>query len=141
MSVLYCAECGQEISATNKKCPKCGARVRLWNDIRRDVEKNRIRLVAVVIGALLLVGFGWFLRMDAGYKAPLYVILVIVAPVVPWLLGLAYKSAAPPAEESAPSPKGETNDASSGPTIKLYGPGMGPDDASIKTQSADKGRK
>ena len=101
MSLLSCSHCGKPISATHKQCPHCGRTVSMLGDIVHQIESNKLWLAAVVILAILLLGIGWYVRMDSGSKWPLYIIIVLVAPVVPWLLQLAYKNAAPTDEDSA----------------------------------------
>ena len=99
MSLLHCSHCRQPISATHKICPHCGRSISFLADLKAQVESNRLWQMLLVIFAVLLLGVGWFIRMDSGARWPLYVILVLVAPLVPWVLQLAYKSASPLKEE------------------------------------------
>lgn len=93
--LLHCGYCGKPISATYKVCPHCGRKISLLMDIMSQIEHNKLYLAGVTVLAILLLGVGWFLRMDSGVRWPLYLIILLVAPVVPWLLQLAYKAAAP----------------------------------------------
>lgn len=95
MSLLHCSHCRQPISATHKECPHCGRKISVFSDLKSQVENNRLWQALLVVVVLLLLGLGWFWRMDGGSRWPLYILLVLVAPLVPWLLKLAYKNAAP----------------------------------------------
>ncbi len=84
----------------DKRCPACGTRISFWADVRHQIEHNRLYLAGVVVIAVLLLGVGWFLRMDSGVKWPLYAIIILLAPLVPWLLKLVYQAAAPTPDAS-----------------------------------------
>ena len=107
MPLLQCSRCGRDISAMDKRCPACGAGISFWADVRYQIEHNRLYLAGVIVGAVLLLGVGWFLRMDSGVKWPLYAIIIVLAPLVPWLLKLVYQAAAPTPDMS-PSGDGGT---------------------------------
>ena len=134
MSLLHCSHCAQPISATHKICPHCGRKVSFFSDIKAQVEHNRLWQAALVIVGVSLMGAGWFWRMDSGDRWPLYIILVAVAPLVPWLLKLAYKNAAPSDEEldaAARGSEGQTEDSAPGSAVDevkgqvLPGAGLG----------------
>lgn len=95
MGLLHCPKCKHDISATEKQCPACGTKITLLNELKFQIEHSRIQLVTLVIAALLALGAAWFWRMDGGSKWPLYVVIVLVAPLVPWVLKTAYSIAAP----------------------------------------------
>lgn len=66
------------------------------------IEHNRLWLAGAVILIILLLGIGWFVRMDTGHRWPLFVLIALCVPVVPWLLKVAYKTAAPLPKEQHP---------------------------------------
>lgn len=92
---IRCYRCGRELSILDKRCPKCGAKLGVLSEIRYQVEHSRLYLTGVCLAVVLLLGVGWYLRMDWGVRWPIYVVLVLVAPLVPWLLQLIYQAAAP----------------------------------------------
>lgn len=92
---IRCYHCGEKLSVMDKKCPKCGVTVGVLSEIRYQVEHSRLYLAGVCLTVLLLLGIGWYLRLDWGVRWPIYVVLVVVAPLVPWLLKLIYQVAAP----------------------------------------------
>lgn len=108
MPLLQCPRCGRDISAMDKRCPACGTRISFWADVRHQIEHNRLYLAGVIVIAVLLLGVGWFLRMDSGVKWPLYAIIILLAPLVPWLLKLVYQAAAPTPDASS-SEEGRTS--------------------------------
>lgn len=95
MGLLHCPKCGQDLSATEKRCPACNTKISFFNELKFQIERSRLQLVLVVIVALLALGAAWFWRMDGGSKWPLYIVIVLVAPLVPWVLKTAYSIAAP----------------------------------------------
>lgn len=99
MGLLQCPKCRQDLSATEKRCPSCGTKISLFNELKYQIEHSRLQMLLVVIAALLALGAAWFWRMDGGSKWPLYIVIVVVAPLVPWVLKTAYSIAAPPADE------------------------------------------
>lgn len=101
MSLLRCSHCHEPISATYKQCPHCGRKISFLSDLKSQVEGNRLWQVSIVVLGLLLLGVAWFWRMDTGDRWPLYVLILVIAPLVPWLLKLAYKNAAPLASEES----------------------------------------
>ena len=105
MSLLRCPHCREAISATHKHCPHCGHSISLLGELKAQVERNRLWQVLMVVAIVLLLGLAWFWRMDSGNRWPLYILLVLVAPLVPWLLKLAYKSAAPLDEDTESATK------------------------------------
>ncbi len=106
MEQLHCAACQKPISATHKICPHCGQKITLWREVKNSIEKTRFGLAIAVIITILLLGMGWFLRMDSGARWPLYAIVILAAPLIPWFLQQAYKRASPlPEEEENTSDK------------------------------------
>ncbi len=99
MSLLRCPSCQQALSATQKICPHCKSKMSLWREVKNSIEQSPVRLLIVAFLLVLLVGFAWFLRMESGYKWPLYAILIAVAPLVPWILKRAYMFAGTDAED------------------------------------------
>ncbi len=95
MSLLQCSHCGKDISATHKQCPHCNVKISFWREVKKTIEQNRLRQVALALLVVFLLGTSWYLGKNTGYRWPLYVVVILCAPVVPWLLQLAYKSAAP----------------------------------------------
>lgn len=95
MGLLQCPKCGSDVSATDPRCPLCGTKISFFNEVKFQIEHSRIQMVAVVLVALSALGVAWFWRMDGGSKWPLYVVIVLVAPLVPWVLKTAYSFAAP----------------------------------------------
>lgn len=54
MAIIFCPECGKEISDTNKKCPHCGFKL---PKIKKSVnKKKRAVIIAVIIVLVLGVG-------------------------------------------------------------------------------------
>ncbi len=90
MSLLQCPSCQKPLSATQKVCPHCHCKISLWREVKNSIEQSPVRLVLLALCLVFLVGFGWYLRMNTGYKWPLYGILIAIAPLVPWILKRAY---------------------------------------------------
>ncbi|MEG2171852.1 MAG: zinc ribbon domain-containing protein [Desulfovibrionaceae bacterium] len=102
MGLLQCPKCKHEMSATARCCPVCGTKMSLFNEIKFQIEHSRIQMIMVVLVALLALGVAWFWRMDSGNAWPLYVVIVLVAPLVPWVLKTAYTIAAPAEDKHEP---------------------------------------
>ncbi len=113
MSLLQCSQCGKDISATHKECPHCGVKVSFWREVKNAIEKNRMRQVALAIFVVFLLGTTWYLRMSMGYRWPMYLVVIACAPLVPWILQLAYKNAAP-VEENTSERKNTSDNARHG---------------------------
>ncbi len=103
MSLLQCSHCGKDISATHKDCPHCGVKISFWGEVKCAIERSRLRQVGLALLVLFVLGTSWFIGKNTGYRWPLYMFFILCAPVVPWLLQLAYKSAAPIVEEEKAS--------------------------------------
>lgn len=117
MPLLHCPRCGRDISAMDKQCPVCGTRISFRTELRYQIEHSRPALAGVIVAAVLLLGVGWFLRMDSGVKWPLYVIIIALAPLVPWLLKVVYQTAAPlPDEEKSGDARVAGSEETSGPS-------------------------
>lgn len=54
MAIIFCPECGKEISDTNKKCPHCGFKL---PKIKKSVNK-KMRVVIIAIIIVLVLGVG-----------------------------------------------------------------------------------
>lgn len=52
-----CSECGTDISAKDKKCPKCGMKIKKIKSGRKNNTKIKI-IVGIVLGVILLLGTG-----------------------------------------------------------------------------------
>ena len=52
-----CSECGTDISTKDKKCPKCGVKIRKVKSERKNNTKIKI-IVGIVLGVILLLGAG-----------------------------------------------------------------------------------
>lgn len=52
-----CSECGMDISAKDKKCPKCGMKIKKIKCERKNNTKIKI-IVWIVLGVILLLGTG-----------------------------------------------------------------------------------
>ena len=51
MAIIFCPECGKEISDTNKKCPHCGFKL---PKIKKSVNKKmRVVIIAIIIVLVL----------------------------------------------------------------------------------------
>ncbi len=100
MSLLQCSQCGKDISATHKMCPHCGVKISFWREVKNAVEKNRMRQVFLAIFMVFLLATTWYIRMNTGLRWPMYTVVILCMPIVPWLLQLAYKSAAPVEEDA-----------------------------------------
>ncbi len=103
-SLLRCPSCKQAISATVKVCPHCHCKMSLWREVKFSIEQSPVRLAITITLLVLLVGCAWYVRMNSGYKWPLYVVLVGVAPLVPWLLKSAYLFAGAHEETASQNP-------------------------------------
>ncbi len=104
MSLLQCSQCEKDISATHKICPHCGSKISFILELKSTIEKSRLRQIAVAIFVFFMLGTAWYLGKSTGYRWPLYVVVIACAPLVPWLLQLAYKSAAPVEEAESLEP-------------------------------------
>ncbi len=99
MSFLECSKCQKNISFKDTTCPHCSHTIVLWREIKISIEKSRLRLALLAVLAIFLLAAAWIIRTNTGAKWPLYAIVLLLAPLVPWILQLAYKSAAPPDDE------------------------------------------
>ena len=99
MPTFHCPHCGDAITGTPKTCPHCGQRLSLLAVIKRMVEGDKRYQAGLVVLVVLILGVGGFWRLDSGSRWPLLFIVALLAPLVPWLLKLAYKAAAPVPEE------------------------------------------
>ncbi len=90
--MLYrqCSQCESLISLRYLTCPQCGHKVITMQSIKQYVEKSRLRLAMLCICLILFVGLGWFVRIETGSRWPLFIVFFLVAPLVPWILKLAY---------------------------------------------------
>ncbi len=95
MLFKQCPQCEHFFSIRKKLCPQCGQRVTVWQFLKIFFSKTRLRLAMLTIILILIVGLGWFLRMESGSRWPLFIVFFLLAPLVPWILKLAYKHAAP----------------------------------------------
>lgn len=95
MSLLHCVHCHKPLSVTQRHCPHCGQGLSLLGEIGYQVEHSKLWLAVTVVLMVLLLGVGWFVRMDTGVRWPLYLTIILCAPLVPWLLMVAYKKASP----------------------------------------------
>lgn len=99
MSTLHCPHCGESVEGTPKSCPHCGQKLSLLAVAKRLVEGNRLYQAGLVLVVVFILGMGWMLRLESGSRWPLLFIVILAAPLVPWLLKLAYKAAAPTHED------------------------------------------
>ncbi len=129
MSLLQCSQCQKDISATHKHCPHCGVKISFWGEVKNNIEKSRLRQVGVVLVMFFLLGTTWFVGKNTGHRWPLYMLVILCAPVVPWLLQLAYKNAAPVTEGAEDSPNNTIKNA---PNDARNGIAQDPDDPSQK---------
>lgn len=95
MGLLHCPKCGREMSATELRCPVCGIKMSFFNEVKCQIERSPLQLVLVVLVGMFALGAAWFWRMDGGSPWPLYIVIVLLAPLVPWVLKRAYSFAAP----------------------------------------------
>lgn len=95
MGLLQCPKCGRDVSATESRCSFCGTKMSFFNEIKFQIEHSRVQMALLVVVALFALGGAWFWRMDGGSPWPLYIVIVLVAPLVPWVLKTAYVYAAP----------------------------------------------
>lgn len=95
MIYKHCYKCGAMMPLEAARCPECSARARFYGELKYRIEHSNLYLAGVVVVALLLVGAAWLVRMSTGLRWPLYVLLVALAPLVPWVLERAYLAAAP----------------------------------------------
>ncbi len=95
MSELLCSHCGQKMSAAHTVCNHCGKKISFWRDVKASVEQNRWYQALLVVFVVFLLGCAWYIRANTGLRWPLFAIVILCAPLVPWLLQLAYKSASP----------------------------------------------
>ncbi len=93
--MLYkqCSKCEYFTPIWRLSCQNCGKKVITIKSIRNFVEKSRLRLAILCIILILFVGLGWFVRSQTGSRWPLFLVFFMVAPLVPWILNLAYKHA------------------------------------------------
>ncbi len=99
MAILECVNCNASLSLKHKHCPTCAQRVVLWQVVKTSMEKSKFRLALLVISVLFLLGMTWIIRIKTGARWPMYGMVILAAPFVPWVLQLAYKNAAPIDEE------------------------------------------
>ncbi len=128
MSLLQCWHCGRDMSATHKACPYCGRKISFWRDtkkfieqsspssLKNSIEQSRLRQAFLAVVVLFLLGTTWYLRMSSGVRWPLYATVVASAPIMVWLLQLAYKNAIP--EEESETEKAK--DAEESPDQKIW---------------------
>ncbi len=95
MSEILCAHCGEKLSAVDKFCAHCGKKISFWGELKATVERNRWYQVLLAIFVVFLLGCAWYVRARTGLRWPLFATVIACAPLVPWILQLAYKSAAP----------------------------------------------
>ncbi len=89
-----CPQCASIFSIKQKICPQCGQKVSTLQTLKEFVEKSRLRLAFFTIFLLLFVGLGWFVRAQTGSRWPLFMVFILLAPLVPWILKQAYNYAA-----------------------------------------------
>ncbi len=89
-----CPQCAIILPIREKICPECGQKVPTWRAVRNFVETSRLGLALLCIVLILFVGLGWFVRAQTGSRIPLFVVFLLVAPLVPWILKVAYGFAA-----------------------------------------------
>lgn len=92
---LKCYRCAKDIAAEHKICPHCKAKINVLHKILHKIENNRLYLIILVLISVSLLGIAWYLRMETGYKWIIYVVIIMLAPLVPWILKIAYKIADP----------------------------------------------
>ncbi len=95
MSELHCSHCGQKLSAIDKECAHCGKKISFWRDVKASIEHNRWYQALLAVFVVFLLGCSWYVRANTGLRWPLFATVIACAPLVPWLLQLAYKNAAP----------------------------------------------
>jgi len=59
------------------------------------IEGNNFYFILLVLASVALLGTGWYFRMVTGQRYIIYIAVIILAPLVPWILKTAYKKAAP----------------------------------------------
>ena len=91
----HCYKCSAVMPHEAVTCPRCGAKARFYGEMKYRIEHNKLYMALTVIVALLLLGLAWLIRMSTGMKWPLYVVIVALAPLVPWILEHAYMAADP----------------------------------------------
>lgn len=55
MALIYCPECGKELSDTLKKCPHCGMKIKNKKEKKVDKKKRGI-IIAIIVAVIILVG-------------------------------------------------------------------------------------
>ncbi len=90
--MLYrqCQKCDALFALRHLTCPQCGHKILSLQSIKQYIEKSCLRLAMLCIALILFVGLGWFVRMETGSRWPLFIVFFLVAPLVPWILKLAY---------------------------------------------------
>lgn len=95
MGLLHCPKCGRDMSATELHCPACGTKMSFFNELKFQIERSPLQVLLVVLAGLFALGAAWFWRMDGGSPWPLYTVIALLTPLVPWVLKRAYAFAAP----------------------------------------------
>lgn len=57
MALTKCNECGHKVSDRSKTCPNCGVEIEA-----KPVKKKRSKLLMVLIGAMVIIGFTQFIE-------------------------------------------------------------------------------
>lgn len=57
MALIKCNECGHKVSDRAKTCPNCGVEIEA-----KPVKKNRSKLLMVLIGVMVIIGFTQFME-------------------------------------------------------------------------------
>lgn len=95
MPSFVCRKCEKNISQSDKICPHCETKISILHKILYKIENSRLNFIILVLMAVFLLGMAWYLRMETGQKWIIYVVMIVLAPLVPWILKTAYLIAAP----------------------------------------------
>ena len=93
MYLLSCSKCGRGISAISSQCIHCGQKISFWIEVKHTIELNRLYQAFLAIMIIFVLGTAWYFGKYTGYRWPLFLVFILCAPLVPWILQLAYKNA------------------------------------------------